>query len=236
MTYYIESLFWHRCGPLAENLKCCVVLTSLGRRCGYVGVGKDNPLFGLDYQHELSPSAELLEYTKNRSVDKQGIITLLFSDLNRLTIETACNVHGSLTFSNGDGRFPILQIDPIWWFGFDCAHVGDQPDHVTAQRRIPNYFQITSLGTVRSKEYVIQECKNLAEQLANIAACLKGVKKMISTQPETSMVTQQISCKIPVPLWNQIKQLAIEQNTTATAVATKAFEDLLQNDSRRRIK
>lgn len=41
--YKIESLFYHK------SLPCVVILTSMGHRCGYVGVPETHPLFGKDW-------------------------------------------------------------------------------------------------------------------------------------------------------------------------------------------
>lgn len=67
------------------------------------------------------------------------------------------DVHGGLTFS---GKIEYIhepcKIFDInnWVFGFDCCHLGD--------------LFATYHGEYRNKEYVIEQCKKLAEQLSKI--------------------------------------------------------------------
>jgi hypothetical protein len=78
------------------------------------------------------------------------------------------DVHGGLTYANGDGKFPIGLAD-TWWFGFDCAHLGDAKDpsimdetHKDLERR----FSLSFGGEIRTLDYCISECERLAEQMA----------------------------------------------------------------------
>lgn len=65
------------------------------------------------------------------------------------------DVHGGLTYSGGDGLYPIeYDKEKLWWFGFDCMHFGDL--------RLGRYY---SAGSHRSLEYIENECESLAEQL-----------------------------------------------------------------------
>lgn len=43
-------------------------------------------------------------------------------------------IHGGLTFAS-DGDYPT-SVEPggSWWFGFDCAHCEDTPEHWTLER------------------------------------------------------------------------------------------------------
>ena len=56
------------------------------------------------------------------------------------------DVHGGLTFSGGDAKYPIETNGKMWWLGFDYAHYGDNPN-------------------IQNTKYVMSECENLAEQL-----------------------------------------------------------------------
>ena len=56
--------------------------------------------------------------------------------------------HGGVNFT--------FKKDALWWFGFDCGHVGD----ITPMRRWANY------GEYRNIEYVVKEVEGLAKQLA----------------------------------------------------------------------
>lgn len=88
-------------------------------------------------------------------------------------IDYKIDVHGCLTYSDEcDGFICHRQDDnnpedQRWWFGFDCAHAWDL---------VPGYDdQIVSLPgssdrTYKTQEWVIEETKKLAEQLAEVAS------------------------------------------------------------------
>lgn len=84
--------------------------------------------------------------------------SLYKSDYGSLNI----NCHGGLTFA---GEIPIIYIeDKDWWVGFDCLHYEDE---------YINHEKIGKLnflchGYVKSKEFVISECENLASQIVNL--------------------------------------------------------------------
>ena len=61
------------------------------------------------------------------------------------------SVHGGLTFSNSDRGNSNL-----WWFGFDCAHIGD---------RTPGGDKWQKDGIYRDIYFVIAECEELAKQI-----------------------------------------------------------------------
>lgn len=67
--------------------------------CGYISVPREHPLYGLSY-------------------------TSLFEDkADPLLAELNHHAHGGFTYSAGS-----LYMQPeenLWWFGFDCAHLGD---------------------------------------------------------------------------------------------------------------
>lgn len=79
------------------------------------------------------------------------------------------SVHGGLTYSGGNNKYPIETGADTWWFGFDCSHYGDENDI----NKVVEYFGKNAnkhcvcygSGIVRSLEYVIEEVKSLAEQL-----------------------------------------------------------------------
>jgi hypothetical protein len=65
------------------------------------------------------------------------------------------DVHGGLTYSAmSEGTYPVINERKWWWFGFDCAHLGD----ATKYHQEPG-------DVFRSLEYVKQECEYLARQL-----------------------------------------------------------------------
>jgi hypothetical protein len=71
------------------------------------------------------------------------------------------NAHGGLTYSDDSE-------DGGWWVGFDCAHHMDAPDPSldVEDRMMASIWSLGLGGTVRSQEYVENECKCLCEQAA----------------------------------------------------------------------
>lgn len=64
-------------------------------------------------------------------------------------------VHGGLTYS-GDRK-----KDGNWCFGFDCGHFGDLTHYMFE-------YDLDETAVYRDKNYVINECKELAKQLKKI--------------------------------------------------------------------
>lgn len=85
----------------AHGLQCLIMRHSeLGHLCGYVGVNRSHPTYGLFYDS--------------------------YGNLARLSIQRKLGdikVHGGLTFAErGNGKEWAADL---WWFGFDCAHSDD---------------------------------------------------------------------------------------------------------------
>jgi hypothetical protein len=79
-------------------------------------------------------------------------------------VEPYPEVHGGLTFADADTDCGKGGEDNAWWLGFDCAHYGDAPDP-----SLPGYEKVARYGlhedgTIRTTEYVSEECRNLALQ------------------------------------------------------------------------
>ena len=138
--FVVESDFIHK------ELRCVVVFTRMGHRCGYVGVPKEHILYGKSY-------SDILE------------------DLD---------VHGGITYSEGNNNYPVITNDKLWWFGFDLAHYMDGKDLDLALKyelldestylklkEIENMYPISET-TVKSLDYCINECKSLAKQLSEV--------------------------------------------------------------------
>jgi hypothetical protein len=76
----------------------------------------------------------------------------------------AIDVHGGLTFAGkGDGKY---RPQGRWWLGFDCAHHWDLVPFLEdfAKRHMEHSLG----GTYRNFQYVRQEVKSLAEQIAKL--------------------------------------------------------------------
>jgi hypothetical protein len=129
-----------------------------GALCGYVGVTRAHPWHEADY-----------------------------TDLG-----SSPNVHGGLTFSapctdHGDEASDICHVGstngPVWWFGFDCAHLGDQcpKTEATLRQLGHNVAYVTRKGkpirevthdgdgTYRTIAYVTNEVESLARQLSEVS-------------------------------------------------------------------
>ena len=167
--YIIEREFEH------AGCKCVVTFNNMGHRCGYVGIPSTHLLYGEDYGNYLDIKKEDIG---DREVS--GVIPLMCDCLDndeRIKIGAYFQCHGGITYSGGgkDSEYPIAS--DLWWFGFDCDHYGDGKDLQYAFEKFPKYRKEISLSMecerkfpiegeiVRSKEYVANECKRLAEQL-----------------------------------------------------------------------
>ena len=158
--YKVESDFMYK------GLRCVVIMTCMGHRCGYVGISKDNYLYGKCYDEEISleNNNQLMKKLNNR----KSIIP-----------EDYFDVHGGITFSNGglNHEYPV-QSD-LWWFGFDCTHAWDKCDYEKVkeynlcepceEEYFDKLIQIENrhprAGIIRTQDYVEQQCKLLADQL-----------------------------------------------------------------------
>ena len=117
-------------------------------RCGYVGVPPLHPLYGVHY------------YQKVLHIPKGAQTFIIKETSESIAPENVCNVHGGLTYS-GNGSYPVPSDE--WWFGFDCAHVGDGYIEIP-----PGEMNILGDGPPRSLEYCWSECERLARQLKEI--------------------------------------------------------------------
>lgn len=137
--YVVESDFEYK------GLRCVTIFSMNGWRCGYVGVPKGHKFYGKDY-----------------------------CDIERLLNYGDC--HGGLTYSSNQENSEYPVESNLWWFGFDCAHFGDGKDLKLATKLFPKYseqiLQIMAIEweyptdePIRTMEYVIENCKSLANQL-----------------------------------------------------------------------
>lgn len=75
-------------------------------------------------------------------------------------------VHGGLTFS---GKIEGCRGE---WIGFDCAHMNDARDPSLMTEEYKNLtlrFAALSSGSIKTKEYVEEECIKLIEQVKDVA-------------------------------------------------------------------
>lgn len=122
--------------------RAVVIMTSMGHRCGYVGIDKRHPLHGRDYSEDCPE----LAFPETESVGKRGLIPLICSN-GKASPDVVFDVHGGITYAgDGKGKYPVPA--KRWWFGFDCAHLDDTPARC-------------DLG------YCVNECESLSEQLVS---------------------------------------------------------------------
>jgi hypothetical protein len=107
--------------------------------CGYVGVPRDSPLYMIDYDEAFCGEKEC----------------------NLHTVEWFVKVHGGVTFSGW-----LDKEDNYWYFGFDCAHVGDL---------VPKIIVFSQFGLLaeensvyRDMKYVKRQCKILVKQILEL--------------------------------------------------------------------
>lgn len=152
------------------DMRLVVVFIPMGHRCGYVGVKGTHPLYGVDYNSEIPKNVQYsLESILNKSIGKRSIIDILLFNKETPRLSIFFDVHGSLTFSGQPINYPVPNGYFVWWFfGFDCGHYGDAQDIETAllYRFDTSYYSSCFDGSVRTKEYVLEECRSLAKQLA----------------------------------------------------------------------
>jgi len=134
-----------------EGLRCVGIMTSMGHRCGYVGVDDTHPLFGFKYTSTLPK--ELLpmwEKIKTKPAGKRCIIDIFCCDMKNPEVGILFDVHGGITYSgSSEDKYPVESDKKLLFFGFDCSHTDDQYDP-------------------KSQEYVEAECLSLAQQLLAI--------------------------------------------------------------------
>lgn len=166
-------------GDEDTGLLCLIVRNpGLGNLCGYVGVPPEHPWHGKGYSETIPIPEGLLD----RKVDERtAVIPLLCNTTNiekgEVSIDLALGVHGGITFSDkcresNDSSVGICHLteegeeDNIWWFGFDCGHCDDLCPGINS--RLPSHLHL--LSVYRTIEYVQNEIRGLAKQLASIPA------------------------------------------------------------------
>lgn len=145
----------------------CLIIDYNGRqshRCGYVGIDKDHPLYGIDYSEQSERITQ--EMVNNLTIGKRGVIIALTASCNseddesiRRSPDILFDVHGGLTYSGGSATYPVES--DLWWFGFDCNHCDDGNIETDLQWNFDR-------GPIRTLEYVTDECESLSRQLAQL--------------------------------------------------------------------
>lgn len=137
-----------------EGYNYLITFAPLGHRCGYVAISNSHPLY-------------------NEQGNEQGWNSEKIQDLD---------VHGDVTFfDNPSDRFGIPDNCEEKWIGFDAAHCNDKRDMETlkkineiaycAAKYVEDIIKISLVDNfqeVRTKDYMIEECKQLILQLKKL--------------------------------------------------------------------
>lgn len=90
-------------------------------------------------------------------------------DIMDLDFDHDLDVHGGVTWSKMD------DLDNTYWIGFDCAHCYDlvptmnkMSQENDALRKLKELFQDMTCDYYRNFDFVVEECKKLAEQLVAV--------------------------------------------------------------------
>ena len=172
------------------DYKYVVIFSKMGHRCGYVAIKPSHPLFGFDYDQDIK-LPELLQEIKSSTIGKKSIIDIMCWNGESTTLSLLINVHGGLTYSSLGHltSYPTIQFDPVWWLGFDCGHFEDAKDTHAMQKHFPSYYKLLQeddllprfIGnTVKSKQYVADECLSMIQQLDCIKDTLTETRVLIA--------------------------------------------------------
>ena len=158
MSYIVEKDWLTSAG-----FRAVVTMGSMGHRCGYVGVNKDHPLYEKDYNDSL----DCINIDESEEIGKRSILSLLCARKSSPLL--VFDVHGGITYAGGggsieDNKYPV--ISDLWWFGYDCNHLGDakSPEYIDKEFSQDHAFYSYSDGIHRSLDYCIDECESLATQ------------------------------------------------------------------------
>lgn len=94
-----------------------------------------------------------------------GVSAEVFADKGYDDLDV--DVHGGLTYAR-------TEEDGLRWYGYDCAHLGDARDPTLMDEQHKKIFEECRFGfedegdTVKSLDYCINECENLATQLKQL--------------------------------------------------------------------
>lgn len=164
---------------------CAIRRASLGMWCGYVGVPNGHPFHGKKANDDV-PIADLQDHkmSLDQAFQEFGIMNVFFEGVRSdreegfSSIATLMRCHGGLTYA--DDHAPLYEnTRSSWWFGFDCAHLGD---YVPAYADIPGLDLLNKgfgrTSVYRNFEFMLHACDQLAEDLASVHTT--AIKKVVN--------------------------------------------------------
>lgn len=170
------------------GLPCLIVRGPSGALCGYVGVSSSHPLFQKDYDsadvevhggltfaskcadeptrehwekwraHVLGRKDEARRYPIG---DAAHLLKDRAKELEDFDAYVAWATAAHICHKVDDG-----EDDNVWWFGFDCAHLGD----VSPAYDRPGRGLSGADDTYKDIDYVTSEVERLAAQLSQLSS------------------------------------------------------------------
>ena len=168
----------------ATGLPCLIVRGPIGALCGYVGVHTGHPLHGKEYDAaDVSVHGGLTFAHGCATIDRskweefRKRVLAWRDEAKRYPVGDAarrlkewgdCLDSYEAWAERARARYichsvPEGEPDDVWWFGFDCAHLGD----LVPERGGRSLYRDHS-ETYKTVSYVQRECAALARQLADV--------------------------------------------------------------------
>jgi len=137
------------------KLKCIILRGPSGSLCGYVGVPKDHPFYGLHHDDNN------IEQVNGKWIDVHGGLT--YSDYPQIITDMS----DSLCFSKEEVLEHLINNPnhDTWYFGFDCAHAGDTCPKYDNMRSQYRQEYGNNGDSYKDMGYVTRQVTHLAYQL-----------------------------------------------------------------------
>lgn len=153
-----------------EHGLACMVLrnSAVFHLNGYVAVPEGHPLYGIPYQQPAPILQARLDKLRSIPLDQidltmPRIIALLGWKEITPTPDIVLSCHGGITYADTSDD-SLLEVPKTQWvFGFDCEHLHD---YAPALAPLTSGFDRDAV--YRDIDYVMSECKYLAQQLKEI--------------------------------------------------------------------
>ena len=162
-----------------KGYRCVTIFTDRGHRCGYVGVTENSKFYGKSFNDITHIRLKDL----HEPLGKRSILTLFGapeSEDGFVRLDLLFDVHGGLTYGESGRNCAYPVESDLWWLGFDCAHCDDGKDLDLVEelwgddKEVKRYLEIereinekypTVKMEAKSKDYVMDECRSLVEQI-----------------------------------------------------------------------
>lgn len=178
------KVYYEKHFEITDKTYGVIIVNSMGYRCGYVMLENDALISNINTKRHYY---EIVQEMEEGVVPKEDPIEQLnLSIANDLEM---VHVHGGITFKGDftdDCYSELIKEIPEKFrtgrvFGFDCGHLGDEPD-ILAMKQLGmpmgQAFMMADImkshprygaSCVRSQEYVEKEIREMARQLIEIS-------------------------------------------------------------------